>query len=111
MAALHFRPDGAWDPAPRSAPARVVFNRIAMSSVLRARGYPIFHAMALLDHWRRAGAEVINGAEVMAIDASKARQLSLLAHLGLAIPAGRVVHRARAGLADPVHHRRSSSAS
>jgi glutathione synthase/RimK-type ligase-like ATP-grasp enzyme len=50
--------------------------------------------MARLDHWRRAGARIINGAEVMAIDASKARQLSLIASLGLAIPATRVVHRA-----------------
>jgi len=50
-------------------------------------------AMALLDHWRRAGARVINGADVMAIDASKARQLSLISSLGLAIPATRVVHR------------------
>ena len=87
------RPDGHFDPADRSAPARVVLNRIAMSSFLRADEHPIFHAMALLDHWRRAGARVINGPEVMAIDTSKARQLSLIASLGLAIPATRVVHR------------------
>jgi glutathione synthase/RimK-type ligase-like ATP-grasp enzyme len=37
---------------------------------------------------------VINGADVLAIDASKARQLSLLAGLGLAIPATRIAHRA-----------------
>ena len=37
---------------------------------------------------------MINGADVLAIDASKARQLSLIAGLGLAIPATRVVHRA-----------------
>jgi glutathione synthase/RimK-type ligase-like ATP-grasp enzyme len=49
--------------------------------------------MALLDHWRRSGARVINGADVMAIDASKARQLALIASLGLAIPETRVVHR------------------
>ena len=87
------RPDGYFDPADRSAPARVVLNRIAMSSFLRADEHPIFHAMALLDHWRRAGARVINGPEVMAIDTSKARQLSLIASLGLAIPETRVVHR------------------
>jgi len=87
------RPDGHFDPADRTAPARVVFNRIAMSSFLRAEEHPIFHAMALLDHWRRAGARVINGPEVMGIDSSKARQLSLIAGLGLAIPETRVVHR------------------
>ena len=90
------RPDGGWDPADTRPPAPLIFNRIAMSSFLRAgdEEHPIFHSVALLDHWRRAGAAVINGPDVLAIDASKARQLSLLASLGLAIPRTRVVHRA-----------------
>ena len=87
-------PDGGWDPADRDPPARVVLNRIAMSSFLRAGEHPIFHAAALLDHWERAGARVVNGAAVLGIDSSKARQLSLIAGLGFAIPATRVVHRA-----------------
>ncbi|MEG3164191.1 alpha-L-glutamate ligase [Sphingomonas sp. PB2P19] len=87
-------PAGDWNPADRTAPARVVFNRIAMSSFLRSSEHPIFHTMALLDHWQRFGARVVNGAHVLAIDASKARQLSLIASLGLAIPETRVVHRA-----------------
>ncbi|QNQ09873.1 ATP-grasp domain-containing protein [Sphingomonas alpina] len=87
------RPDGHFDPADRRPPAPVVFNRIAMSSFLRAGEHPIFHTMALLDHWRRGGARVINGPEVLAIDSSKARQLSLIASLELAIPETRVVHR------------------
>ena len=84
----------AFDPAAISAPARVVFNRIAMSSFLRAPEHPIFHAAAALAHWQERGARVLNGAGALAIDASKARQLSLIAGLGLAIPATRVVHRA-----------------
>ena len=93
------RPDGDWDPADRAPPARLVLNRIAMSSFLRSGDgagseHPIFHSMALLDHWRRAGAQIVNGPEVLAIDASKARQLSLIAALGLAVPRTRVVHRA-----------------
>ena len=95
------RPDGDWDPAAPTPPAPVVLNRIAMSAFLRGDGgpgeHPIFYATALLDHWRRGGARVINGADVLAIDASKARQLSLSAGLGLAIPATRVVHRAEEG--------------
>ncbi len=87
-------PDGDWNPADATPPAPVVFNRIAMSSFLRSDEHPIFHTMALLDHLRRAGARVVNGADVLAIDASKARQLSLIAALGLAIPETRVVHRA-----------------
>ncbi len=76
-------------------PAPVVFNRIAMSSFLRGDGgHPIFYAQALMAHWAAGGARVVNGADVLALDASKARQLSLLAGLGLAVPATRVVHRA-----------------
>lgn len=89
-----FGPDGHWSPADAAIPAPIVLNRIAMSSFLRADEHPIFHTMALLDHWRRSGARVVNGADVMAIDASKARQLALIASLGLAIPETRIVHRA-----------------
>lgn len=87
-------PDGDWNPAAAGAPARVMFNRIAMSSFLRDDEHAIFHSIALLDHWRRGGATMLNGADVMAIDASKARQLSLIAALGLDIPETRIVHRA-----------------
>ena len=86
-------PDGAWDPADRALPAPVVFSRIAMSSFLRSEEHPIFHSLALLDHWRRGGAAIVNGPDALAIDSSKARQLSLIASLGLAIPRTRVVHR------------------
>ncbi|MGP7796074.1 ATP-grasp domain-containing protein [Sphingomonas sp. CLY1604] len=88
------KPDGDWNPADSHLPAPLVFNRIAMSSFLRSGEHPIFHAAALLDHWRRGGARIVNGPDVLAIDSSKARQLSLIAGLGLAIPETRVVHRA-----------------
>ena len=74
-------------------PARVVFNRVAMSAPLRDPEHCIFHAMAALDHWRRAGTRIVNGPEVMAIDASKARQLSLIGALGLSMPRTIVIHR------------------
>lgn len=90
-----FGPEGYWSPGYGAIPAPVVFNRIAMSSFLREAEHPIFHTMGMLDHWRRSGAHVINGADVMAIDASKARQLALIASLGLAIPETRVVHRVK----------------
>ena len=83
----------AFDPADRSVPAPVVFNRIAMSSFLREPDHPIFYAQGLLAHWRDAGARVLNGGAIMAVDASKARQLSIIAGLGLAVPETRVVHR------------------
>ena len=85
--------DHRFDPADMRAPAKVVLNRVAMSGFLREPEHPIFYAAALLDHWRRAGATVLNGAEVLAIDSSKARQLSLVTSLGIAVPETRVVHR------------------
>lgn len=83
----HFNPAG-------EPPAPVLFNRIAMSSFLRAPEHPVFYAQALFAHWAAAGARVVNSAELLAVDASKVRQLSLLHSLGLAIPPTRAVHRA-----------------
>lgn len=75
-------------------PAPVILSRVAMSGFLRDAEHAIFYASSLLDHWRRGGATVLNGPEVLAIDSSKARQLSLIRSLGFAIPETRVVHRA-----------------
>jgi glutathione synthase/RimK-type ligase-like ATP-grasp enzyme len=85
----------AFDPASRDVPAPLILSRVAQSSFLREPEHPIFYAEALLDHWQRRGARVLNGADVLAIDSSKARQLSLIATLGHAVPETRVVHRAR----------------
>jgi glutathione synthase/RimK-type ligase-like ATP-grasp enzyme len=82
-----------FDPAARDVPAPVVLSRVAMSSFLREPEHGIFYAQSLLAHWAARGARVLNGADVIALDASKARQLSLVAGLGLAIPETRVVHR------------------
>jgi glutathione synthase/RimK-type ligase-like ATP-grasp enzyme len=84
-----------FDPASREIPAPLVLSRVAQSSFLREPEHPIFYAEALLDHWAQCGARVLNGADVLAIDSSKARQLSLITSLGYAIPKTRVVHRAK----------------
>ena len=85
----------SFDPASREIPAPLILSRVAQSSFLREPEHPIFYAEALLDHWERLGARVINGADVLAIDSSKARQLSLITSLGYAVPKTRTVHRAR----------------
>ncbi|HTU12022.1 MAG TPA: alpha-L-glutamate ligase [Allosphingosinicella sp.] len=87
--------DHHFDPADRSIPAPVVLSRVAMSGFLREPEHGIFYAQSLLAHWRDNGARVLNGADVLAVDSSKARQLSLIAGLGLAVPETRVVHRGR----------------
>ncbi len=84
-----------FDPIDGEPPAPVVLSRLAMSDFLREPEHPIFYAEALLDHWRRRGARILNGADVIALDSSKARQLSLIASLGHAVPSTRVVHRAQ----------------
>ncbi len=85
--------DHGFDPASTEIPAPVVLSRVAMSSFLREAEHGIFYAEALLDHWAANGARVLNGAGVIAVDSSKARQLSLIARLGCAVPETRVVHR------------------
>ncbi len=56
-------------PADLSAPAPVILNRLAMSSVLRQAEHATFYTQALLSHWAVAGARVVNGADVLALDA------------------------------------------
>jgi glutathione synthase/RimK-type ligase-like ATP-grasp enzyme len=85
--------DHFFDPAEPSVPAPVVLSRVAMSGFLRDPEHGIFYAGSLLAHWRTNGARVLNGPEVLALDSSKARQLSLIAGLGYAVPKTRVVHR------------------
>src|SRR5688572_17620360 len=83
-----------FDPGSAEPPAPVVLSRVAMSAFLRQSEHGIFYAESLLAHWAARGARVLNGAEVIAIDSSKARQLSLISGLGLNIPETRIVHRA-----------------
>ncbi|MGI9170770.1 MAG: ATP-grasp domain-containing protein [Caulobacteraceae bacterium] len=85
--------DHVFDPAGSQAPAPVILNRLAMSSFLRQEEHALFYSLAVLDHWQGLGARVINGAEVLAYDTSKARQLGLFRRAGLDIPKTRVAHR------------------
>ena len=82
-----------FDPGSNEVPAPLILSRVAQSSFLREPEHPIFYAAALLDHWQRCGANVLNGAATLALDSSKSRQLSLIRSLGLPTPQTRVVHR------------------
>ena len=85
--------DHSFDPGSTAIPARVVLSRVAMSGFLREAEHGIFYAEALLAHWSANGARVLNGADVIAVDSSKARQLSLISRLGYQVPVTKVVHR------------------
>ena len=82
----------SFDPAGSPPPAPVTLSRVAMSSFLREPEHPIFYAQSLFAHWEAQGGRFVN-ASALPVDTSKARQLSLISSLGLAIPATRVVHR------------------
>ncbi|MET0405788.1 MAG: alpha-L-glutamate ligase [Cystobacter sp.] len=82
-----------FDLSERAPPAPVIFSRLAMSSFLRQGEHAIFYTQSLYSHWERGGARIINGNPALAVDTSKARQLSLINALGYATPATRVAHR------------------
>lgn len=90
--AIHIA-DHRYDPASRALPAPVVFNRVAMSSFLRGDDHPIFYAASLLERWQTLGARIVNGPRALAFDTSKARQIALMADLGIATPRTLAVHR------------------
>jgi hypothetical protein len=81
-----------FDPSARSSPYDLVVNRVSPSSYLREHGQAIFHAYQYLSHLEELGVPVVNGTRAYGLELSKARQLSLLARLGLPHPRSRVVN-------------------
>lgn len=83
-----------YDPADGERRFQLLFNRISPSAYLRDNGSAIFHTLDFLTHLERIGTRVINGSRAFSFEISKARQLTLLANLGLPGPRSRVIHRA-----------------
>lgn len=81
-----------YDPAATESPYALVVNRMSSSAYLRGNGQGIFHTAGYLTHLERIGVRVINGTVATSIETNKARQLSLLAGLGLSFPTSRVVN-------------------
>lgn len=81
-----------FDPSETDSPYALVVNRMSSSAYLRGNGQGIFHTAGYLTHLERIGVRVINGTAATAIETNKARQLSLLASLGLSFPKSRVVN-------------------
>jgi hypothetical protein len=74
--------DHSFDPAARDIPAPVVLSRVAMSGFVREPSTASISAQALLAHGKHAARGVLNGTRALAIDCSKARQVSLISALG-----------------------------
>jgi carbamoylphosphate synthase large subunit len=81
------------DPA-RPVENALVFNRMSASAYTRDHGDAIAYSLDVLVDLELRGVPVINGSRAYSFEISKARQLSLLASLGLNFPVTRVIHRA-----------------
>jgi glutathione synthase/RimK-type ligase-like ATP-grasp enzyme len=84
----------AYDPAERTSPYSLVFNRASPSAYMRGRRQTTFHTLAWLLHLERIGVPTVNGSTVYAIEISKAQQIEVLEELGIGYPATRIVNHA-----------------
>ncbi|HSR95847.1 MAG TPA: hypothetical protein VLM79_02200 [Kofleriaceae bacterium] len=83
-----------YDPAERTSPYSLVFNRASPSAYMRGRRQTTFHTLAWLRHLERIGVPTVNGSTVYAIEISKAQQIEVLEELGIGYPATRIVNHA-----------------
>lgn len=96
----------AYDPAATSSPYSLVINRMSPSSWLRGGETALFTTPGYLRYLHDLGVPVINGHESFGFETSKARQLTLMARLGVRHPKGRVITNAldAVAAADGLHY-------
>ena len=77
-----------FDPSERrdDIPYSLVFNRASPSAYMRGHAQSTFFTLHWLRHLERLGVPVVNGADIYALELSKANQLDLTASLGLPFP-------------------------
>ena len=81
-----------FDPSQQDSPYALVVNRMSPSAHTRGHENAIFYALQYLDYLKSIGANVLNGYDAFVNEVSKARQLGLLARLGLRYPRARVIN-------------------
>jgi len=81
-----------FDPAERQCPYALVVNRMSPSAYTRGHTEAIFYTLQYFAYLKEIGANVLNGYDAYVYEFSKARQLSLLARLGLRYPRARVIN-------------------
>src|SRR5690606_25176339 len=81
----------AWDPGATTSPYGLVVNRMSPSAWIRGQAGAIFHTQHFLDHLEAIGTPMINGPAAFRVELSKARQIGLMAELGIRHPATRVI--------------------
>jgi glutathione synthase/RimK-type ligase-like ATP-grasp enzyme len=83
-----------FDPSERrdDIPYSLVFNRASPSAYMRGHAQSTFFTLHWLRHLERLGVPVVNGADIYALELSKANQLDLTASLGLPFPRARAIN-------------------
>lgn len=89
----------AFDPSERERRYRLVVNRMSPSAFTRGHAHVIPYTLEYLSHLEAIGVDVLNGLEPYRFEFSKARQLGLLARLGVRHPRSRVIHHASQAVA------------
>ena len=84
----------SYDPAERTVPYSLVFNRASPSAYLRGHRQSTFYTLQWLRHLERIGVGVVNGTSAYGMDISKALQLEALETLGLPYPTTRLANSA-----------------
>ncbi len=80
-----------FDPADLEPRHSLVVNRMSPSAWTRGHERALFSTLHYLDYLERTGTPVLNGRDAYLVELSKARQLSLLASLGIEHPRTRVI--------------------
>lgn len=91
-ASLRFTPAWWRDPASPEHGLDLVVNRMSPSADRRGHAHAILPTLQYLEALEAGGLRVINGATAYRYEISKARQMALLADLGLPYPATRVIN-------------------
>ena len=81
-----------FDPTSITREHALVFNRMSPSAYLRGGEHAVFFTGEYLAHLERRGTRVINGSRAWQTEISKAKQLALLAELGLPGPRAVVIN-------------------
>ncbi len=89
--ALRFEPDWKHDAAARAAAPDLLVNRMSPSADRRGHGHGILATLQYLESMEAGGVPVVNGSKAYGFEISKARQMALLADLGLPFPRTRVI--------------------
>lgn len=91
-AALRFTPAWWHDPGSPEHGFGLVINRMSPSADRRGRAHAILPTLQYLESLEAGGVRVLNGTSAYRYELSKARQMALLADLGLPYPATRVIN-------------------